>query len=45
VAGHRYPNGYPLGDGLSDAAMDDLNAADNDRTEASVAFDRERHPG
>jgi hypothetical protein len=35
---------YPLGDELYDAAMDDLEAADDDRTEASIALNRERHP-
>jgi hypothetical protein len=35
---------YPLGGEAYDAAMDDLDAADDDRTEASVALARERHP-
>lgn len=44
-AGWRLPDAsYPILDEAYDSAMDALDAADHDRTEASIAVDRERHP-
>ena len=43
--GWRFPdNSYPLLDETYDDAMDALDAADHERSEALIAVDRERHP-
>lgn len=45
AAGGRSSEGsYPLLDEAYDGAMDALDAADQDRIEASIAVDRERRP-
>jgi hypothetical protein len=45
AAGWRFPDSsYPLLDEAHDDAMDALDAADQERIEASIAVDRERHP-
>lgn len=44
--GRRFPPyPYPLLDEGYDGAMDALEAADDDRTDAAIALDRERQPG